>query len=660
MRDLVLVSACFVTLCGGAGLGVPLHASGPCPVPVNDTCESAVPLVLGETQYCTTAASTELLTVLPAPLCGVLDLTIVKDIWFSYVPPGDGTLTLSTCGQAAFDTAMAVWGSAVPGEVACPTGEGDSAVLVGCNDDACFLFRSKIEVDLVGGESYRIQLGSLAGQGLVTLAATFTSVGASCDLPRVIPSNTEVAVYSGTTEDNPIGFPSLDICGVGSAPAEWFSWTAPCEGPVTVSTCLPGTDFDTTLHVYLESAAGVCDDTLVDCIDDITEDACQLPDGNFHKSRVEFVAEGGKTYHIRVGGFDRASGSYELLFSKECRACSCVGKLTPGVAVDGGDLGVLLSAWGLNSGPADLDGSGMVDGADLGILLSAWGPCPAPANDLCASALPLVLGDTLFCTRYATTEPPTTTCGAFVTRDIWFSHVPTEDGRLTLSLCGQAPFDTALIVWGNAVPGVAACPSDGSAMAVMLGCNDDGCGFQSLLEVDLTGGEAYRIQLGGLAGDAGSGTLTSTFTPAGSTCLVPRVIPSETNFALYPGTTADNPVALPEYVPGCFTGYSREEWFSWTAPCDANVVVSTCRPDTDYDTTIHVYQESDALGCEGVLVTCNNDTVDVACELPGGFAYKSRVVFFATSGETYNIRIGGFDAAFGSFEVLFAKECVSE
>ncbi|MHC4975152.1 MAG: M14 family metallopeptidase, partial [Planctomycetota bacterium] len=40
--------------------------------------------------------------------------------------------------------------------------------------------------------------------------------------------------------------------------------------------------------------------------------------------------------------------------------------------VDGGDLGLLLAAWGL-PGPSDLNGDGTTDGADLGILLASWG-----------------------------------------------------------------------------------------------------------------------------------------------------------------------------------------------------------------------------------------------------------------------------------------------
>ena len=40
-------------------------------------------------------------------------------------------------------------------------------------------------------------------------------------------------------------------------------------------------------------------------------------------------------------------------------------------AVNGGDLGLLLSAWGQSS-PGDLDGNGSVGGGDLGLLLAAW------------------------------------------------------------------------------------------------------------------------------------------------------------------------------------------------------------------------------------------------------------------------------------------------
>jgi len=40
--------------------------------------------------------------------------------------------------------------------------------------------------------------------------------------------------------------------------------------------------------------------------------------------------------------------------------------------IGGGDLAVLLAAWGDAGGPADLDGDGAVGGGDLAVLLAAW------------------------------------------------------------------------------------------------------------------------------------------------------------------------------------------------------------------------------------------------------------------------------------------------
>jgi len=42
--------------------------------------------------------------------------------------------------------------------------------------------------------------------------------------------------------------------------------------------------------------------------------------------------------------------------------------------VDGIDLGILLSEWGIGLSRADVNGDGAVDGVDLGILLASWGP----------------------------------------------------------------------------------------------------------------------------------------------------------------------------------------------------------------------------------------------------------------------------------------------
>jgi formylglycine-generating enzyme required for sulfatase activity len=71
-------------------------------------------------------------------------------------------------------------------------------------------------------------------------------------------------------------------------------------------------------------------------------------------------------------------------------AQGCQGDLVPNGAVNGADLGVLLSYWGPRTADpfsvaSDIDGNGDVNGADLGLLLSGWGNCPATISSVSPS-----------------------------------------------------------------------------------------------------------------------------------------------------------------------------------------------------------------------------------------------------------------------------------
>ena len=61
---------------------------------------------------------------------------------------------------------------------------------------------------------------------------------------------------------------------------------------------------------------------------------------------------------------------FELPFLKDCP-----GDLDLDREINGADLGIMLSEWGLERSLADIDRNGIVNGADLGILLSGWGIC---------------------------------------------------------------------------------------------------------------------------------------------------------------------------------------------------------------------------------------------------------------------------------------------
>ncbi len=96
-----------------------------------------------------------------------------------------------------------------------------------------------------------------------------------------------------------------------------------------------------------------------------------------HRVRVRTPA-GTEVFEIEIGP---GEGGEEIVLRTDdwCTPPDCPGDLDGDLEVDGGDLGLLLAAWGAcraDSCIGDLDASGGVDGGDLGLLLSGWGLCP--------------------------------------------------------------------------------------------------------------------------------------------------------------------------------------------------------------------------------------------------------------------------------------------
>ena len=90
----------------------------------------------------------------------------------------------------------------------------------------------------------------------------------------------------------------------------WYSYTAPCDGFLTVSTC--GTaDFDTKLAIYRSgTACPLSDDDLLACEDD-------APGCPGFTSELTVQVAGGATYLVRIGGFLNETGSGTISFSCE-------------------------------------------------------------------------------------------------------------------------------------------------------------------------------------------------------------------------------------------------------------------------------------------------------------------------------------------------------
>lgn len=183
---------------------------GGCPTPLNDDCAERKPVCEGRESdatlgYCTRNATNEL----PVRVCSVssqdcpfgdtcvplkdtafrcrveLDNRLATtdgpaaagdceasgiesfqaDVWFEYVVPCSGTLSIDMCERTDFDSMLAVYGSTVESGCVCPS---DGAALLSCNDDFCSGFSSPSGVtvfNVVEGGCYLIRVGGWSNEG---------------------------------------------------------------------------------------------------------------------------------------------------------------------------------------------------------------------------------------------------------------------------------------------------------------------------------------------------------------------------------------------------------------------------------------------------------------------------------------------------------------
>jgi hypothetical protein len=132
--------------------------------------------------------------------------------------------------------------------------------------------------------------------------------------------------------------------------------------------------------------------------------------------------------------------------------------------------------------------------------------CAALENDDCVDAE--AIGDVTnmpFSTSTATFDGPG---GCQTAGNVWYCYTASCTGKATFSLCGSS-YDTKIAVYDGCD-----CPP-----TVMLACNDDACGLQSEVEVNVVAGNTYLIEVGGYASNTGDGFLTvSCAEPCQITC----------------------------------------------------------------------------------------------------------------------------------------------
>lgn len=148
-----------------------------------------------------------------APLCGADEQFLSSDVFFEYIASCDGSVTVTTCGSADFDTTIAIYEGCGYGR----NGACDSTGLIACNadDPACPNGASTVVFSAHAGACFRIRIGGPGGgSGTFTVSCAATC---SADLNGDGKINaTDLAVLLGAWGSPGAG--DLDGSGAVNAP----------------------------------------------------------------------------------------------------------------------------------------------------------------------------------------------------------------------------------------------------------------------------------------------------------------------------------------------------------------------------------------------------------------------------------------------------------
>jgi hypothetical protein len=125
----------------------------------------------------------------------------------------------------------------------------------------------------------------------------------------------------------------------------------------------------------------------------------------------------------------------------------------------------------------------------------------APANDDCSS--PVVLGTTGgggYDNSQATTSLQGHATCAAVNNDLWYTWTASVTGTATIDTCGQSTMDTVVAAYLGS-----GCPTTAS-----IGCDDNGCGIQSMATFPIVAGATYTLEIGSSQSIGGPGSFIVT------------------------------------------------------------------------------------------------------------------------------------------------------
>ena len=587
-----------------------------CTGPENDECAGALPIGIGDTSFDTSGS----ISNTNIPDCNFFGSTTWnKDLWYSFTPDVDGLYRLTTCGQADFDTKIAVF-------------DGCGGNVVGCNDDGagCPGFTSDLLVPMTAGTAYKITIGGFgtaSGTGVLTIAqieACDTTCDKAAHQEQEICGEDTNGGCNGGIGNEYIGL-NRTVCGTfwaegGTRDTDWFEFDLLEPAVVTMTA-------QSTLNVTIGLLTNTCPPTIYEI--DATQScgatisAC-LPAG----SSVAFIARAGFD-DPACGSGDLNSYTFTLSVGETCEPPAC-GVKSAGSCCEPHE----------NPYCSDATCCELICSADPFCCNTEWdqicadqaaGQCEAcgatpPPNDDCSGAIAVTTGLTPFDTAGAGSD---TDAGAgcvffgssLINNDVWFKYTATQNADITVATCGLTTLDTKMAIFLNC--------GDTDAIA----CNDDNCGLQSSVTFPGTSGTTYYISLGAFgATQFGSGQLSVNVGGGGgptnddcSGSIVANV--GSNNFSTV-GCTTDTNAGSTCVFFGNSNNYN-DAWYKYTAVGNETVTIATCQ-GTTMDTKMAVFSDCDLT----TVLACNDDAT--------GCGLQSRVTFTPICGTTYYISIGAY------------------
>ena len=247
-------------------------------------------------------------------------------------------------------------------------------------------------------------------------------------------------------------------------------------------------------------------------------------------------------------------------------------------------------------------------------------------GDDCAAAIPV---NEVVDLPFSTNAPITVSgvnpsCGGGTNPyDIWYAYTPSGTGMATFDLCGSN-YDTRLAIWDGC---------GGSQLA----CNDDdgpSCsGLQSSIEMEVTGGVTYYVQVGGYNANRGTGDLTISLIPYPSNDDCANAIAINEVDGLGYSTTNGHASGV---RPSCGGSTNPIDiWYAYTATQTGSAVFSLC--GSDYNTRLAIWSS-----CGGTELACNDDAYWCSYSTE-----NSELTMNVTNGTTYYVQVAGYNAEKG-------------